>query len=106
MSLPLVSIIRDSLTNPKFYKEIFKLLGGLIQQQRYETISYEEFLRQAEKLVKNMATKAPIHRIPASLHGKPKAIITFNNLPSIMADSMSSMMKEERSSGGTQSSCR
>ena len=72
-----------------------KLLEDLIAQKRNETISYEEFLRQAEELVQNMAKKAPTNSVPASLHGKPEAIIIFNNLPSIMADPMSSMMEEE-----------
>ncbi len=89
------TIIRDQLTDPKFYDQMSKLLEDLIAQKRNETISYEEFLRQAEELVQNMAKKAPTNSVPASLHGKPEAIIIFNNLPSIMADPMSSMMEEE-----------
>jgi type I restriction enzyme, R subunit len=77
------TIIRDQLTDPKFYAEMSKLLEDLIQQRRNETIAYEDFLEKAEALVKRLAKKQPTEGIPAMLHGKPEAIVLFNNLGSI-----------------------
>ena len=79
------TIIRDQLTDPKFYEEISKLLDDLIQQSRADTADYEEFLCKAEALVKRLAAKQPDAGIPAVLHGKREAIVLFNNLGSIPA---------------------
>jgi type I restriction enzyme R subunit len=89
------TIIRDQLTDPKFYAEISKLLEDLIKQKRNDAASYEKFLKQAEELVKKMAGKTPSSGVPAALHGNPEATVIFNNLPSILADPMSSVMQEE-----------
>ena len=89
------TIIRDQLTDPKFYEEISKLLEDLIEQKRDDAKSYEKFLKSAEELVKKMAGKTPSMGTPAVLHGKPEATVIFNNLSSILADPMCSMMKEE-----------
>jgi type I restriction enzyme, R subunit len=76
------TIIRDQLTDPKFYDEISKLLEDLIKQKRDDTAAYEKFLQKAEELVKKMGTKnAGTH--PHSLNGQPEAIALFNNLASI-----------------------
>jgi hypothetical protein len=40
------TIIRDQLTDPKFYDEMSKLLDDLIKQSRADTAAYEEFLRR------------------------------------------------------------
>ncbi|PIU53525.1 MAG: restriction endonuclease subunit R [Deltaproteobacteria bacterium CG07_land_8_20_14_0_80_60_11] len=77
------TIIRDQLTDPRFYAEMSKLLADLIKQKRDDTESYEKFLKQAEALVKRLAKKQPTAGIPAMLHGKPEAIVLFNNLSSI-----------------------
>ena len=77
------TIIRDQLTDPRFYEEMSKLLADLIRQRRDDTESYEKFLKQAEALVKRLAKKQPTAGIPAMLHGKPEAIVLFNNLSSI-----------------------
>jgi type I restriction enzyme R subunit len=77
------TIIRDQLTDPKFYEEMSKLLADLIKQKRDDTESYEKFLKEAEALVKRLARKQPTAGIPAILHGKPEAIVLFNNLSSI-----------------------
>ena len=74
------TIIRDQLTDPRFYEEMSKLLDDLIKQSRADTAAYEEFLRKAEALVKRLAAKQPDAGIPAVLHGKPEAIVLFNNL--------------------------
>jgi len=79
------TIIRDQLTDPKFYEEMSKLLDDLIKQKRDDTKSYEKFLREAEALFQRLAKKQPNAGIPAILHGKPEAIVIFNNLASIPA---------------------
>jgi type I restriction enzyme R subunit len=74
------TIIREQLTDPKFYKEMSKLLEDLIQQSREDAEKYEEFLRKAEELARLLADKQPYNNLPASLHGAEEAIVLFNNL--------------------------
>jgi type I restriction enzyme R subunit len=76
------TIIRDQLTDPKFYDEISKLLEDLIKQKRDDTAAYEKFLQKAEELVKKMAAKNTGSH-PHVLNGHPEAIALFNNLASI-----------------------
>lgn len=78
------TIIRDQLTDPRFYEQLSKLLDDLIKQKRDDTESYEEFLRKAESLVKQMDKGQADDGIPAELHGKREAIVIYNNLPSIL----------------------
>jgi type I restriction enzyme R subunit len=76
------TIIRNQLTDPRFYAEMSKLLDDLIKQSRADTAAYEAFLKKAEDLVRRMAQKdAGSH--PAMLNGYPGAIVLFNNLASI-----------------------
>jgi len=77
------TIIRDQLTDPRFYAEMSKLLEDLIKQSRTDAAAYEAFLKKAEELVKRMARKEPGPGVPAVIHGKPEAIVLFNNLASI-----------------------
>jgi type I restriction enzyme R subunit len=79
------TIIRDQLTDPKFYDEISKLLEDLIQQKRDDTEAYEKFLRQAEALVKKMAQHGAASDVPAALTQKPEAAVLYRNLPDILA---------------------
>ena len=79
------TIIRDQLTDPRFYAQMSKLLDDLIKQSRTDTAAYEEFLRQAEDLVKRLAARQLDAGIPAALHGKTEAIVIYNNLPDIFA---------------------
>jgi len=79
------TIIRDQLTDPRFYEQMSKLLDDLIKQSRADTAAYEEFLRKAEELVKRLAAKQPDEGIPAALHGKREATKIYNNLPRILA---------------------
>ncbi|WP_310450853.1 hypothetical protein [Sulfuritalea sp.] len=81
------TIIRDQLTDPRFYAQMSKLLDDLIKQSRTDTAAYEEFLRKAEDLVKRLAARQPEDGIPAVLHGKHEATVLFNNLDSIPATS-------------------
>lgn len=77
------TIIRDQLTDPKFYNQMSQLLDDLIQQKRNDAESYEEFLRKAEALVKQMASQEKTGEYPSILNGHPLAIVLFNNLASI-----------------------
>ena len=78
------TIIREQLTDPRFYAEMSRLLDDLIQQSRADAAAYEAFLRAAEDLVKRMAQKdAGSH--PDALKGHREAIVLFNNLASIPA---------------------
>jgi type I restriction enzyme R subunit len=79
------TIIRDQLTDPRFYNQMSKLLDDLIKQGRADKAAYEEFLRKAEALVKKLAKKDPGPGVPAVLHGKREATIIYNNLPQILA---------------------
>jgi type I restriction enzyme R subunit len=79
------TIIRDQLTDPRFYEQMSKLLDDLIQQSRADTAAYEEFLRRAEDLVKRLGAKQPRGGVPAALHGNREAAVIFNNLPRIIA---------------------
>jgi type I restriction enzyme R subunit len=79
------TIIRDQLTDPRFYDQMSKLLDDLIRQSRADTAAYEEFLRQAEALVRRLARKAPDAGVPAVLHGKHEATVIYNNLPRILS---------------------
>jgi type I restriction enzyme R subunit len=62
-----------------------KLLDDLIKQSRADTAAYEAFLKKAEELVIRLAKKNPADGIPAVLHGKPEAIVLFNNLATLLA---------------------
>ena len=81
------TIIRDQLTDPKFYEQMSKLLDDLIKQRRDDTESYEEFLRKAEALVKQMAGQSKEEAYPSVLNGRTLAIVLFNNLASISVSS-------------------
>ena len=79
------TIIRERLTDPRFYEQMSKLLDDLIKQSREDTDAYEEFLRQAEALVKRLGTNQSDDGVPAALHGRPEATVIYNNLPQILA---------------------
>ena len=78
------TIIREQLTDPRFYEQMSLLLDDLIKQNRADAEAYEKFLRKAEALVKRLAAKHPDAGIPAALHGKHEAIVIYNNLPRIL----------------------
>ncbi|MGE0130133.1 MAG: type I restriction endonuclease subunit R [Blastocatellales bacterium] len=79
------TIIRDQLTDPRFYEEMSKLLDDLIKQQRDDAADYEKWLRDAEALIRRLQKKQPAEHVPAALHGKAEAIVLFNNLSAIPA---------------------
>src|SRR5258707_12450181 len=74
------TIIRDQLTDPRFYAEMSSLLDDLIRQNRADAVAYEEFLRKAEALVKRLAGKQPQDGVPAVLHGNREATVIYSNL--------------------------
>jgi type I restriction enzyme R subunit len=75
------TIVRDRLTDPRFYEQMSKLLDDLIKQRRSDTQEYEEFLKKAEELMRRMSAREPGTGVPASLHGRREATVLFNNLP-------------------------
>jgi type I restriction enzyme, R subunit len=78
------TIIRDQLTDPRFYAEMSQLLDDLIKQSRADAAAYEAFLTKAEALAKRLAQKDSIAGVPAVLQGRPEATVIFNNLPAIL----------------------
>ena len=79
------TIIRDRLTDPRFYDEMSKLLDDLIKQKRDDTEAYEEFLRNAEVLVRNLAKGQSNTGLPKALQGNREAITLYNNLVDVVA---------------------
>jgi type I restriction enzyme R subunit len=77
------TIVRNKLTDPKFYGELSNLLDDLIKQNREDTKQYELFLRNAEELFKRMMKKEYSDNIPIDLQGKAEAIVIYNNLLSL-----------------------
>ena len=80
------TIIRDQLTDPKFYADMSKLLEDLIAQKRDDTDSYEQFLKDSEALCQQLGRKKPSADVPEVLQGHPEVIVLFNNLASIKTD--------------------
>jgi len=74
------TIIREHLTDPKFYEEMSKLFEDLIRQKRDDTESYERFLKNTEAVVKKLAKGHPEVGMPAALHGNREASVLYNNL--------------------------
>jgi type I restriction enzyme R subunit len=74
------TIIRDQLTDPRFYGLMWELLDDLIKQSRTDAAEYEKFLRKAEELVRRMAGKHGANDIPTALRGNQEATVIFNNL--------------------------
>jgi type I restriction enzyme R subunit len=79
------TIIREQLTDPRFYAQMSLLLDDLIQQGRGEAAAYEEFLRKAEALARQLVAKGGQDDLPAALHGRREAIVIYRNLPRILA---------------------
>ena len=78
------TIIREQLTDPQFYAEMSRLLDDLIAQNRADAAAYEAFLKNAEALARKLSKQDANAGVPAALHGKPEAIVLFNNLPAIL----------------------
>jgi type I restriction enzyme R subunit len=89
------TIIRDQLTDPRFYKEMSKLLDDLIKQKRDDAAAYEAFLKKAEELVQKMARGQNNTSVPNKLQGKTEAIIIYNNLPDILSHASTPLFAAE-----------
>lgn len=79
------TIIRDQLTDPRFYERMSLLLDDLIKQTRADTAAYEEFLRKAEALARQLVAKGAHDDVPLALHGRTEATVIYRNLPGILA---------------------
>jgi type I restriction enzyme R subunit len=79
------TIIREQLTDPRFYAQMSTLLDDLIKQSRTDTEAYEEFLRKAETLVRQLANRQPKDGVPSVLHGNHEATVLYNNLAEFFA---------------------
>ena len=90
------TIIREQLTDPRFYAEMSQLLDDLIRQARDDAASYAAWLQQAEALAKRWAQQGQGESIPAELHGNPAAITIYNNLPAILEQSASAATGQVR----------
>jgi type I restriction enzyme R subunit len=78
------TIVRNQLTDPRFYSEMSKLLDDLIRQSRSNMTTYESFLLKAEDLANRLVRKKGGGH-PALLDGYPGAVVLFNNLGDISA---------------------
>ena len=88
------AIIREQLTDPRFYAEMSILLEDLIKQQQDDAQSYEEFLKEVEVLVRKMGRKNSGSH-PVALNGKPAAIVLYNNLDTISATTFQCQTNED-----------
>ncbi|MGJ4802462.1 type I restriction endonuclease subunit R [Luteimonas sp. SDU82] len=79
------TIIRDQLTDPRFYEYMSKLLDDLIKQSRADAEAYEKFLESAEALVRRLAEKRGDEDVPLALQGRREATVVYGNLPRILA---------------------
>ena len=89
------TIVREQLTDPRFYAEMSRLLQDLIEQSRDDATAYEQFLNDAEALVQRLAGRHSVAGVPAVLHGHPQAIVLYRNLPVLPPGGML-MAAEER----------
>ena len=78
------TIIRDQLTDPKFYEKMSKLLKDLIKLKEDITEKYEEFLKKAEELARKASEGQSQDEIPRELKGNREAAVIYNNLPNIL----------------------
>ena len=88
------TVIREKLTDPRFYEEMSKLLQDLIKQARDDAVAYEQFLKDAEALVQRLAQKHSVAGVPAVLHGHPEAMVLYRNLP-VFAPGSATVAREE-----------
>lgn len=89
------TIIRERLTDPRYYEEMSVLLDDLIRQKNEETENYEAFLQKAEDLVKKMSQGQNTDGVPEKLRGKAEAIVIYNNLPDILSGGIDGNMLAE-----------
>ena len=78
------TIIREQLTDPRFYEHMSTLLADLIKQSREGAEAYGKFLRDAEELVRQLLDRESGEEMPELLAGKPGALVIYRNLPDIL----------------------
>jgi type I restriction enzyme, R subunit len=88
-------IIRNQLTDPRFYEEMSKLLNDLILQKREKEAEYLLFLENAELLIQKSTKGRNNQEVPAILQNKPAAINIYHHLPNIMSESENKSMAAE-----------
>ena len=73
-------------TDPRFYEDMSRLLGDLLEQQRSGALAYEAFLKRMEELAQQIAAgSAAAVTLPARLKGRKLAATIFHNLPALPA---------------------
>ena len=73
-------------TDPRFYENMSRLLGDLLEQQRSGALAYEAFLKRMEELAQQIAAgSAAAVTLPARLKGKKLAAMIYHNLPGLRA---------------------
>jgi type I restriction enzyme R subunit len=79
------TIIREQLTDPRFYEQMSKLLEDLVRQSRDDAAAYEEFLKNAEQLVFRLQRKDAEDDLPEPLRHRPEATVIYRNLPGVLS---------------------
>lgn len=82
------TIVREQLTDPRFYKEISKLLEDLIKKEREDSVSYEKFLINAEEIIKKIGNKDAQHDVPKVLNGNKNAAVIYRNLSDLIIENI------------------
>ena len=95
------TIIRDRLTDPRFYDEMSKLLNDLIKQKRDDTEAYEEFLKNAEVLVRKLVKGQSDTGVPSALQGNREATTLYNNFMRLVSSGLDNHeIAEDKSADG------
>jgi type I restriction enzyme R subunit len=78
------TIIREQLTDPRFYEQMSQAAGRPDQAEPGGHVRpTRSSCARPRTLVKRLAAKQPDEGVPAVLHGKPEAVVIYNNLPRI-----------------------
>lgn len=89
------TIIREQLTNAKFYAAMSQLLADLIKQRRDDTDSYQKWLESAESLARKLGKKQDDTAVPPILEGNHEATVIYNNIDPMMATNFTYPTAEE-----------
>ena len=78
------TIIRDQLTDPRFYELMSALLEDLIRRSREEAAEYEAFLHAAYELACQLVERRAGDAVPRPLAGNHEATVIWRNLSTIL----------------------
>ena len=95
------TIIREQLTDPRFYKQLSILLDDIIRDWRTEALTYKEFLQEVESLIQKMAAGQGTEGVPAELAKNREALVIYNNLSDILQPLRPSNEMRETAPGET-----